>query len=287
MKKLSFLILPVAFALSVFAFVKAADPVKPLRVLIVAGGCCHDYDKQKMILAEGLSARANVEVEISYNPDKGTAPTFEAYQKPEWYKNFDVVIHDECAASVKDTAAVENILAAHKAGVGGVNLHCAMHSYRVSPDYGKPMTPGSEGALWFDYLGLQSSGHGPQEPIAISFTDKAHPVTKGMADWTTIKEELYNNVQDPKNFSGHRALATGKQTVKSKDGKTSDKESVVVWTNTYGPKQTRVFSTTIGHNNATVSDPRYVELVTRGVLWAAGKLGDDGRPLAGYGPQAK
>ncbi|MEY4485259.1 MAG: hypothetical protein RL693_2711 [Verrucomicrobiota bacterium] len=287
MKKLSFLLLPAAFALSVCAFVKAAEPVKPLRVLIVAGGCCHDYDKQKMILAEGLSARANVEVEIAYNPDKGTAPTFEVYQKPEWYKNFDVIVHDECAAAIKDVATVENILAAHKAGVAGVNLHCAMHCYRVSPDFGKPLAPGSEGAMWFDYLGLQSSGHGPQEPIAISFTDKASPITLGMTDWTTMKEELYNNVQDPKNFPNHHSLATGKQTVKNKDGTTKDVESVVVWSNEYGPKKTRVFSTTIGHNNETVSDAKYLDLIARGLLWSCGKLGEDGKPLAGYEAKQK
>jgi hypothetical protein len=39
--------------------------------------------------------------------------------------------------------------------------------------------------------------------------------------------------------------------------------------------------------NETVADARYLELVTRGVLWAAGKLADDGRPAAGYGPQKK
>lgn len=33
---------------------QAADSaVKPLRVLIVAGGCCHEYDKQPMALKEG------------------------------------------------------------------------------------------------------------------------------------------------------------------------------------------------------------------------------------------
>ena len=34
---------------------------------------------------------------------------------------------------------------------------------------------------------------------------------------------------------------------------------------------TRVFSTTLGHNTATVGDDRYLELVTRGLLWAVGK----------------
>lgn len=287
MKKRAFLTIPFALVLSFSTLVKAADSPKPLRVLIVAGGCCHDYDKQKMILAEGLSARANVEVEIAYNPDKGTAPTFDAYQKPDWFKGFDVIIHDECAAAIKDVAVVENILAAHKAGVAGVNLHCAMHCYRVSNDFGKPMAPGSEGAIWFDYLGLQSSGHGPQEPIAISFIDKESPITKGLVDWTTMKEELYNNVQDPKTFPNHHSLATGKQIVTNKDGTTKEAESVVIWTNEYGVKKTRVFSTTIGHNNETVSDTKYLDLVTRGLLWACGKLGNDSKPLPGYEAKQK
>ena len=35
------------------------------------------------------------------------------------------------------------------------------------------------------------------------------------------------------------------------------------------------FSTTIGHNSYTVEDPRYLDLVTRGLLWSAGKLNDE------------
>jgi type 1 glutamine amidotransferase len=156
-----------------------------------------------------------------------------------------------------------------------------MHSYRVTKEFGKPLAPGAPGALWFDYLGLQSSGHGPQEPIAITFTATDSPITRGMENWTTIKEELYNNVQDPKNFPGHQSLASGKQTVKAKDGTLSDKTAVVVWTNTYGPKQARVFSTTLGHNNLTVNDPRFLDLVTRGVLWATGQLDPNGHPAPG------
>jgi type 1 glutamine amidotransferase len=57
-----------------------------------------------------------------------------------------------------------------------------------------------------------------------------------------------------------------------------------VWTNTYG--KAKVFATTMGHNNRTMSDPVYLDLVTRGVLWAVGKLGPDGTPVAGYGPKS-
>ena len=61
---------------------------------------------------------------------------------------------------------------------------------------------------------------------------------------------------------------------------------VVVWTNEYNGKA-KVFGTTLGHNNATVQDPRYLDLVTRGLLWSTGHLTDDGKPAAGYEAQKK
>ncbi len=50
-------------------------------------------------------------------------------------------------------------------------------------------------------------------------------------------------------------------------------EAVVVWTNEY--HGTRVFSTTIGHFDETVADDRYLDLVTRGLLWTCKKLNDN------------
>jgi type 1 glutamine amidotransferase len=176
---------------------------------------------------------------------------------------------------------VEGVLKPHLDGLPGVNLHCAMHSYRIG-DPNDPVTLGTPHGYWFEYLGLQSSRHDAQKPIAITFTDKESPIVKGLSDWTTVNEEHYNNVHV---FDTARALARGKQELPQKDGSVKTNDFVVVWTNEYGPKKTRVFSTTIGHNNETVSDPRYLDLVTRGVLWATGHLNDDGTPAAGYGPK--
>jgi len=257
---------------------------KPLRVLVVAGGCCHDYATQKEVLKKGIEARVNAVVEVAYDPTKSTKPLFELFKSPDWGKNFDVVVHDECAADITDQAYVANIVNAHKNGLPAVNLHCAMHSYRWG-NFKEPVKAGADNASWYEMLGLQSTGHGPQQPIAITFTDKSHPVTTGLADWTTINEELYNNVQ----ILGAKTLATGLQKVpekKDKKGKVtpaSEANAIVVWTNEFGPKKTRIFSTTIGHNNATVEDARYLDLVARAVLWSAGKLEADGKPSAGFG----
>ncbi|HEV2210492.1 MAG TPA: ThuA domain-containing protein [Verrucomicrobiae bacterium] len=255
-----------------------AAEVPPLRVLLITGGCCHDYAKQKDILKAGLEQRANLVVTQLHTDDSSTRPPLPILGNPDYAKGYDVVIHDECAADINDPALIKAVLAPHRAGIPGVNLHCAVHCYRV----GNPADraePGSERALWFDYLGLQSSGHGAQLPIAIHFTNTNHAILQGLSDWTTINEELYNNVQV---LPSATPLAQGTQTV-TRNGVAREAKSVVVWLNDY--HGTRVFTTTIGHNNATVADGRYLDLVTRGLLWACGKLDDAGRIAPGYGPK--
>lgn len=243
-----------AGALAAPAFVSAET--KPLKALLIAGGCCHDYTHQQEVLSKGIQSRANVQVDVIWTDDTSVSPPLPLYDNPDWAKGYDIIIHDECAAGVRDLALVKRILDVHKT-VPAVHLHCAMHSFRTGTD------------VWFKHLGLQSASHGPQEPIAIAFVDKEHPITKTLADWTTIKEELYNNVNV---FDAH-PLAMGKQIVKNKDGTTREDQSIVAWINE--KSGARSFSTTIGHNTATVEDARYLDLVTRGLLWACNKLTPD------------
>ena len=258
---------------------------KPLKALLILGGCCHDYAKQKDILKRGIESRVMVEVTIVYSPDMSTKARFDIYDNPDWAKGFDVVIHDECSADVKEQPYVQNILNAHKSGVPAINLHCAMHSYRTGTDD------------WFQFIGLQSSSHGPQKPIDIAFVAPEHPIVMGfggaerpqgkqepltpdpssrkagargedsfakpLENWTTINEELYNNL---KLFDTAKPIARGTQDVGNKVD-----DFIVAWVNEYGPKKTRVFSTTLGHNNETVADPRYLDMLARAVLWATEK----------------
>jgi len=229
---------------------------EPIKALLVAGGCCHDYGVQHLLLSEGIQKRANVQVDVWWTDDKGTNPPLDLYNDPNWAKGYDVIIHDECAAGNKDLKVMENVLNAHKT-IPSVHLHCAMHSFRNGTD------------LWAKHLGLLSSRHGPQAPININFTDSNHEITNGLTNWTTINEELYNNVE----LHGAKALAKGSQTYKNKTGEQQTDESIVVWTNEMmGVKS---FSTTLGHNNATVEDSRYLDLVTRGLLWSCNKLNDE------------
>jgi type 1 glutamine amidotransferase len=229
-----------------------AEDAKPIRALLIAGGCCHDYLQQKDLIAKGISARANVQWKIAYDADKGTSHLNPIFDSADWAKGFDVIVHDECSAGIKDLDAINRVLKPHRDGLPAVVLHCAMHCFR-SEGFPKE-TP------WFEFTGLPSTGHGPSLPIEVRYTDKDSPITKGLADWTTINEELYNN-------------SAGKQVVKAKDGKERVDEYVVTWTNLYAGKA-RVFGTTLGHQNGTVDDERYLNLITAGLLWSVNKLDD-------------
>ena len=276
-----------ALSFSLTGSVYAQDDAKaPLKVLVVAGGCCHDYAAQTKLLKAGIEERINAEVTVEFNPSTGTDTRFKIYESDDWAEGYDVILHDECSASVTERPYVDRILAAHKAGVPAVNLHCAMHSYRWG-DFRSPVEIGADNAGWYEMIGVQSTGHGPKLPIDVSYVESKNPITKGMSDWTTINEELYNNLRV---FGNTQVLAKGDQmqTPRKKDlkanpdAKPTMASAVVVWTNLYGPNKTKVFSTTLGHYNETVGDDRYLDLITRGLLWSTGNLKSDGTPAAGY-----
>lgn len=238
----------------------AADPapagkIRPVKALLIVGGCCHDYDFQKRIIADGIAARAHVDFTVVHDGGSATDVKIKLYEDPKWADQFDVIIHDECFANVKEQEWMDRVLAPHKAGKPAVLLHCAMHCYRSGTDE------------WFKFCGIHSTGHGPQQPIDVSIVDRDHPTMKSSEDWTTINEELYNNV---KLFDTAHPLQRGKQSYKTKEGEQKDAEYVVTWTNTYGDNKTKVFATTLGHNSYTCADPRYLDMVTRGLLWACG-----------------
>jgi type 1 glutamine amidotransferase len=243
---------------------RADDGVRHIKALFICGGCCHDYDHQKHIVTEGISKTAGDKVQIDWTiADDGNRVRphkAEVYKDPNWYKGFDIVVHDECFGEVTDTDFIAGILKAHGEGkVPAVNLHCTMHSYKAS---GTKWTYRD----WYEFTGIESHNHGAQMPIALKYIDHDHPISAGLGDWTTVKEELYNNFEI---LPTAHPLLRGKQSwTDKKSGAEQSADYVVAWTNLY--RGTRVFSTTLGHDNQTCADPRYLTLVTRGFLWALG-----------------
>src|SRR5437762_14205082 len=117
-----------AFVLAVLATSATAAETKPLRAMLITGGCCHDYDRQKVIIPEGVSQRANVEWKVVQEGGTSTKHRVSIYEKPDWADGFDAVVHNECFADIDDLAFVENVLKPHREGTAAVVIHCAMHT---------------------------------------------------------------------------------------------------------------------------------------------------------------
>lgn len=243
---------------------------KPVRVLIVSGGGFHDYPKQREILEAGLKARLNVTVSHIFAdppPERRTRPEIPAFRNPAYGDGYDVIIHNECAADETDPAVLDSLLAPHRKGIPGVNIHCAMHCFR-SGAWTKPVMPGAANARWFAFTGIQSTGHGPQNPITVTPTD--HVIAKGFKPWVTTNEELYNNLTQFGAIPVLRGVQPDSVPAQWR-GPVS-----VAWTHTYGPKEAKVFSVTLAHNESVMADARYLDLLARGVAWATGHLTKDG-----------
>ncbi|MDB5387160.1 MAG: heme-binding protein [Planctomycetaceae bacterium] len=228
---------------------KPADKpkVKPIRALLITGGCCHDYEKQKKILTEGISSRALVEWEIVHQGGSATNAKIPFYENPDWAKGFDIVVHNECFADIPDPEWTQRVLKPHKAGTPAIVIHCAMHCYRDKTEE------------WFKFLGVTSHGHGANYPFEVVNAEPKHPAMQGFGNvWMTPKGELYQIV---KVWDTAKPLAYAMSVAK--------KNEPVIWTNQYG--NTRVFGTTIGHHNEEIADPVFLNFITNGLLWAVDK----------------
>ena len=232
--------------------VHAADKLysgKPVRALIITGGCCHNYPFQSQAMIDGIGQQVASDWTVVNEGGKGTRGQIELYQNADWAKPYDIVIHNECFADTDSADYVRRITAAHKAGTPAMVIHCAMHTYRAAAFDD-----------WREFLGVTSRKHDHQSRYPVKVVAKRHPVMRGFpSDWITPMDELYII---EKLWPGADALASS---VSEKTGQAQP----VVWVNKY--QGTRVFGTTYGHSDDTFRDPVFINLLARGFVWAAGK----------------
>lgn len=225
---------------------------KPLRALLITGGCCHNYPFQSQQLTNATARLAAVEWTIVNEGGDGTRAEIALYDKPDWAKGYDVVVHNECFADTTNEVYIRKITSVHKAGVPAVVIHCAMHTYRSVP-----MDD------WREFLGVTSKRHDHQSKYPVKLVEPAHPILKGVApDWVTPLDELYIIEKVGANT---KPLATS---VSERD----QQSYPVIWINQYG--KARVFGTSWGHSDDAWRDPNFLTIVSRGTLWAAGRLNE-------------
>jgi uncharacterized protein len=241
---------------------QTTSAVRPLRALYVTGGGFHDFVKQETIVPPGVSARAKIKIDwtIDHTAGKSTEVLIERHKSTEWTKAFDVVLYNMSFSHVVDKEWIERLARAHHdSGVGAVILHGAVHSYRRS-----------ESRAWGELMGAFSMRHDSQRPLTVETVAKDHPIMRGLPQkWETIPEELY---ELERVWPTMTPLADA-YSVESK------KRYPLIWTNTHG--KARVFVTSLGHNTEMIANSLYLDLVTRGLLWTARLLKDDGSAASG------
>ena len=164
-----------------------------------------------------------------------------------------------------------------KGGGGFVPLHCATYCFRNSDDVVKLM-------------GGQFQRHGTGE-FDTKIVNADHPIMKGLEPFRTWDETYVHTKHNPVN----RVVLQVRQE--------GNGEEPWTWVRTEG--KGRVFYTAYGHDGRTWGNPRFHDLVERGIRWAANKgdvydsrpkprvglkpfsYGDPGSPIPNYVPSKK
>jgi type 1 glutamine amidotransferase len=230
----------------------AARSAAPLKALFLTGGGYHDYKKLAPHLTSSLSKLVNAQFTTAFD--------LNALTNAQFADPYDVVVYDVCFDDAPD-AILEGALQTTRNGKPAVMIHCAVHAFRQSAKVHE----------WETCCGMRSKVHDPYGPFTVVKLDQNDPITKFFpAEWKTPGDELYQTISiEPQS---HRLL----EATSPRDGRTH----TVGWTYQFG--RGRVFATTLGHDMKTAGSPEYLQLLANGLLWACGKLGDDGKALAGY-----
>ncbi len=156
---------------------------------------------------------------------------------------FDLLVPEWTMGSIT-SEQLKPMLEAVKAGVGIAGVHGGMgDSFRQETEYQFMV-----GGQWVAHPG----GDGVEYTVRI--VDHDHVITEGLTDFDVSSEKYYMHV-DPANH----VLA-----VTDFDGA----DVPIAWTKTYG--KGRVFYCSLGHvAQVFEQDPQILEMVTRGMVWAA------------------
>jgi uncharacterized protein len=226
----------------------AAEEARPLRILLVTGGGWHDFAAQEKILTSGLSERLPVEFEIDHEAGKDPTAAPARFADPDFAKGFDLVLYNMSLSREQKPETAQAIIDSHvKHGVPAALVHGSVHSYRQT---------GNEN--WFRFIGGRSMRHERQRPFANVVLAPDHPVMSGFPNpWPQPQGELYV-IEELMPTATPLAHAYGVET---------ETYHPTIWINEF--EGVRVFTITIGHHNETMATDVYLDLLSRGILWAA------------------
>lgn len=225
---------------------------QPIQALLITGGGWHDYETQERLLLDGINERLGDQIEWTIVHEGDGEPDYHVsiLQEENWAQDYDVVVHNTGFGRVTDPDFVAHFVE-HHMGTPAVLIHASVHSYR----FAEPADP------WFEFMGLRSMGHESQREFELENVAPDHPVMNGFPErWMTPIDEIYI-IEELWGEITPLARAFGPET---------EQYHPVTWTHEIN--NTRVFATSLGHNNDVFYEEVFLEKVTNGLLWATGRL---------------
>ena len=181
------------------------------------------------------------------------------YKDSALMQKIDLIIHAWTQGNI-DWEEEKGLLDAVKRGVGIAGWHGGLgDSFRNNVEF------------QFMVGGQWVSHPGGVIPYEVNITDKEDPVTKGLKDFRMNSEQYYMHI-DPNmkvlattKFSGEHAFWIKGAVIP------------VVWKKTYG--KGRVFYSSLGHVAGDFDVPEALEIMKRGICWAALSLYEETEDL--------
>ncbi len=209
------------------------------RALIVWGGWeGHEPKEVGEILAEQLEDNG-FEVEVSN--------TLDSFKDGGKLKGLDLIVPIWTMGEISGEQ-LGPLLEAVRSGVGIAGCHGGMgDAFRTQTEYQYMV-----GGQWVAHPG------GADVTYRVEIVEPDHPIVRGIRDFEVTSEQYYMHV-DP----GNRVLAITRF---------GEVRMPVVWTKKYG--EGRVFYSSLGHDARVAAQEEPLEIMTRGMLWAAHALGD-------------
>lgn len=255
-----FVVFAVGFGVLDFpAFSSQASASKPgqgKKVLMVWGGWDGHEPKQCVDIFAPWLKEQGFEVEI--------ANTLDAYNDGAKLKALTLIVQAFTMAQISGVQE-KNLEEAVQSGVGMVGWHGGMaDSFRSNTEYE------------FMVGGAWAAHPGGVIDYEVNVLNHADPITAGLSDFKMHSEQYYMLV-DPNvdvlavtTFTGQYAPWIAGAVMP------------VVWKKMYG--NGRIFYTSLGHVAADFKVPQALEIVKRGLLWAARLpgTGDDPKPTNPY-----
>ncbi len=231
----------------VLAAVAFGAESKPLQVLMITGGEYHDYKTLPAILADRLTQRGEMKVEVVPSIlDLDIARLAGA----------DVLLFNNCEQTEVPEALQQAILAFVRNGKGLVAMHCALWSYQNWSE-------------WTPLVGGFAPGHDRFGAFPVSVLDATHATMLGVGNRFEITDEAY--YVDKRDRTAE-VLARTSHVLPGPDGKPREGPDPQVWIRSEG--QGRVFAVTFGHDEKSQGDERFITLLHNGVRWAGRGLPD-------------